>query len=131
MHLIVVKVEPVLRTSALIHLRTDRSGNAVLINGKRSSKSISWFIHFLIDHLYYYVIRAKPDCSCSRPAETGPSVSYRMAGNKWMPAPLAIDVCEINMIKTTSLTEEGAPGASFNSKLTPRLFTATLPTIEI
>ena len=28
-----------------------------------------------IDHLHYDVIRAKPDGSCSRPAETGPSVS--------------------------------------------------------
>ena len=26
-----------------------------------------------IDHLHYDVIRAKPDGSCSRPAETGPS----------------------------------------------------------
>ena len=26
-----------------------------------------------IDHLHYDVIRAKPDCNCSRPAETGPS----------------------------------------------------------
>ena len=29
----------------------------------------------LIDLLHYDVIRAKPDGSCSRPAETGPSVS--------------------------------------------------------
>ena len=28
-----------------------------------------------IDHLHYDVIHAKPDGSCSRPAETGPSVS--------------------------------------------------------
>ena len=28
----------------------------------------------LIDHLHYDVIRAKPDGSRSRPAETGPSV---------------------------------------------------------
>ena len=27
-----------------------------------------------IDHLHYDVIRAKPDGSCSRPAETRPSV---------------------------------------------------------
>ena len=29
----------------------------------------------IIDHLHYDVIHAKPDGSCSRPAETGPSVS--------------------------------------------------------
>ena len=29
----------------------------------------------LIVHLHYDVIHAKPDGSCSRPAETGPSVS--------------------------------------------------------
>ena len=34
------------------------------------------FLFYLvqIDHLHYDVIRAKPDGSCSRPAETGPSV---------------------------------------------------------
>ena len=31
--------------------------------------------HQRIDHLHYDVIRAKPDGSCSRPAEAGPSVS--------------------------------------------------------
>ena len=31
--------------------------------------------YFAIDHLHYDVIRAKPDGSCSRPAETGLSVS--------------------------------------------------------
>ena len=35
-----------------------------------------------IDHLHYDVIRAKPDGSCRRPAETGPSVFVKMAGNK-------------------------------------------------
>ena len=33
----------------------------------------------LIDHLHCEVIRAKPDGSCSRPAETGPSVSGKPA----------------------------------------------------
>ena len=30
-------------------------------------------LHVAIDHLHYVVIRAKPNGSCSRPAETGTS----------------------------------------------------------
>ena len=39
-----------------------------------------------IDHLHYDFIRAKPDGSCSRPAETGPSVSKNGAKQAGKPA---------------------------------------------
>ena len=63
-----------------------------------------------IDHLHYDVIRAKPDGSCSRPPKTGPSVSGKPARKP------AGQKCyqDMNMIKTTSLSEEGVPGPSFN-----------------
>ena len=42
---------------------------------KHDASGISrYFIASEIDHLHYDVTRAKPDGSCSRPAETGPSV---------------------------------------------------------
>ena len=36
-----------------------------------------------IDHLHYDVIHAKPDGSCSRPAETGPSFPFGKASGQY------------------------------------------------
>ena len=85
-----------------------------------------------IDHLHYDVIRAKPDGSCSRPAETGPSVSKNGGKQAGKPADQK-RYWEMNEIRTTSLTvvtEENVPGASFNLK-TPKLFAATSRQLEM
>ena len=74
-----------------------------------------------IDHLHYDVIRAKPDGSCSRPAETGPSVSKnggKQAGNF------------ASQKRYGEMNEENVPGASFNLK-TPKLFAATSRQLEM
>ena len=70
----------------------------------------------LIDHLHYDAILAKPDGSCSRPAETGPSVAEmerKPAGGKETQR----NAIEINKLTTMALavvTEDVVPGASFN-----------------
>ena len=41
----------------------------------KAATSQGFYCFRSIDHLHYDIIRAKPDGSCSRPAETGLSVS--------------------------------------------------------